>query len=72
MEVESERVRKETKACLERMERWFWQHVEYQMAQTGETEQEVLNTIMTPGFTGRKARQGGSNEASERMGRSGG
>jgi hypothetical protein len=37
---------------LETVERWFWQHVEDQMAQTGLTEQEVLNAIKTPGFTG--------------------
>jgi len=42
---------------LETVERWFWQHVEDQMAKTGETEQEVLNAIKTPGFTGRRARQ---------------
>ena len=41
---------------LETVERWFWQHVEDQVAETGETEQEVLNAIKTPGLTGRRAR----------------
>jgi hypothetical protein len=48
---------KETNSHLEQVEQWFWQHVEYQMTQTGESEQEVLDAIKTPGFTGRKARQ---------------
>jgi hypothetical protein len=41
---------------LEGMERWFWEHVEFQMLRTGETEQQVLDAIKTPGFTGRRAR----------------
>jgi len=60
MDTESERRRKDASRYLERAEQWFWQHVEYQMAQTGATEQEVLDSIKTPGYTGRKARQAGS------------
>jgi hypothetical protein len=54
---ESMKESKETNSHLEQVEQWFWQHVEYQMTQTGESEQEVLDAIKTPGFTGRKARQ---------------
>lgn len=40
---------------------------------TGETEQEFLDAIKTPGFTGRKARQAGSdNERWAEMGIGGG
>jgi hypothetical protein len=42
---------------LETLERWFWQHVEYQMSETGQTEQQVLDAIKTSGFTGRRVRQ---------------
>jgi hypothetical protein len=69
MEGESKRECRDENSYLETMERWFWQHIEYQMAQTGETEQEVLDAIKTPGFTGRKARQVGSgNERRAEMG----
>jgi hypothetical protein len=44
---------------LEMMEHSFWRHVEYIMSQTGETEQQVLDAIKTPGYTGRRARQRG-------------
>jgi hypothetical protein len=40
----------------EQQDRDFWKHVDYTKERTGETEQEVLDAIKTPGFTGRKAR----------------
>jgi hypothetical protein len=38
------------------MERYFWQHVEARMKEEGLSEQQVLDTIKTPGWTGRRAR----------------
>jgi hypothetical protein len=45
-------------AHQEQQEKDFWEHVDYMKEQTGETEQQVLDAIRTPGFTGRKARHG--------------
>lgn len=42
---------------LETVERWFREYVESQMLETGETEQQVLDAIKTPGFTGLRARR---------------
>lgn len=49
-----------SRADSEQQERYFWAHVDFTKERTGETEQEVLDAIKTPGFTGRKARQVGS------------
>jgi hypothetical protein len=40
----------------EEIEGFFWEHVSYQMEVTGRTEQEVLDLIKVPGYTGRRAR----------------
>ena len=40
---------------MEEIEQFFWDHVDYQMEVTGKNEQEVLNGITQPGFTGRRA-----------------
>lgn len=51
------RSEKRTRAILEEIDKSFWEAVDYQKELTGETEQEVLDQINTPGFTGRRARQ---------------
>lgn len=38
------------------LESAFWEHVEWRMETTGQSEQEVLDSIRQPGFIGRKAR----------------
>lgn len=38
-------------------EREFWEHVELRMDAEGLSEQQVLDTIKSPGYAGRKARQ---------------
>jgi hypothetical protein len=48
-----------SRALRERREQEFWAHVEYMKERMGETEQEVLDAIKMPGFTGRKARCAG-------------
>jgi hypothetical protein len=52
----SERRRREGEAQRAEMERNFWEHVEWRMEREGLTEQQVLDTIRTPGYAGRKAR----------------
>jgi hypothetical protein len=36
---------------LESLEKSFWEHVDFQMELTGQSEQQVLDAIRTPGFT---------------------
>lgn len=37
------------------LEQFFWEHIDYKMERFGMTEQQALDTIQQPGFTGRKA-----------------
>jgi hypothetical protein len=41
----------------EEAERWFWQWVDERLEDTGKPEQEFLDGIRVPGYTGRKARR---------------
>jgi len=34
----------------------FWKWVDFRKEQTAKSEQEILNAVATPGYTGRKAR----------------
>jgi hypothetical protein len=54
---ENSKMRRDAITHLEKMERWFWEHVEYRMELTGQTEQEILDSIREPGFTNRIARK---------------
>ena len=49
----------ERRHAAERVEREadFWRHVEFRMEAEGLSEQQVLDTIRTPGYVGRKARE---------------
>ena len=47
-----------SRAFAQQREREFWTYVDGRKERTGETEQEVLDGIKTPGYTGRRARQG--------------
>ena len=38
------------------LEQSFWDHIEWRMEATGQSEQDVLDSIRQPGFIGRKAR----------------
>lgn len=51
-----ERAKRESEALRVEMERTFWEHVEWRMEREGLTEQQVLDTIKTPGYVGRRAR----------------
>lgn len=60
-------------ALKEQHEQEFWMHVDYMKESTGKTEQEVLDAIKTPGYTGRKARErGGNNDGLAKSGRGSG
>jgi len=50
------RDRKLAEGYLEEMESRFWQYIDDEIAQTGKTEQEILDSIKVPGYTGLKAR----------------
>jgi hypothetical protein len=66
----SERIRPNSN--LETLERWFWEHVDFQMELTGKSEQEILNAVKTPGFTGRGTwERNRSQNCTERIGADG-
>ena len=48
--------RRKSQEILSVMQREFWNWVSEQVEFTGETEQQVLDAVRTPGFTGRKER----------------
>jgi len=45
-----------SRGVREQQEQAFWEHVDYLKQRDGITEQEVLDQIKSPGFTGRRAR----------------
>lgn len=47
-----------TAADRSKQEEWFWRWVNEQIEDTGKMEQEVLDGVRIPGFTGRTARNG--------------
>lgn len=52
---EARRARTESEEDSRLIERWFWEHVDFKREETGWSEQQVLDSIKQPGFTGRKA-----------------
>lgn len=63
-EIEAERDRqcaqrqqREARQTLDKLDRDFWYWVDEQIAYTGQSEQEILNKVRTPGYTGLRARR---------------
>jgi predicted DNA-binding ribbon-helix-helix protein len=52
---ESPAKKRKNQAKQVRLEEAFWKHMDYEIERTGTSKQAVLDTIKTPGFTGRRA-----------------